>query len=58
MTIRTKLIAAFLLLALVVPVIGGVAVSRVQRINNDVTSLSQDAIPNVLMVKDLDGTQR
>ncbi len=58
MTIRTKLIGAFLLIALLVPVLGGVAVNRVQSINNNVEELSDDAVPNVLLAKEVDALQR
>lgn len=58
MTIRTKLVGAFLLVALLVPLLGGIAVSRVRSIDGDVETLSRDAIPNLLLVKDLDATQR
>jgi nitrogen fixation/metabolism regulation signal transduction histidine kinase len=58
MTIRTKLVAAFLLIALLVPVLGGIGFSRVQRINNDVKELSDEAVPSVLLAADLDATQR
>ena len=58
MSIRTKLIGAFLLVALLVPVLGGVAVSRVQSINGDVETLSKDAVPRLMLVKELDEIQR
>ena len=58
MSIRTKLIGAFLLVALLVPILGGVAVSRVRSIDSDVDNLSRDAIPTLLKVKELNELQR
>lgn len=58
MTIRTKLVGAFLLVALLVPVLGGIAVSRVRSINGDVKTLSDEAIPQVVAAKDLDQIQQ
>lgn len=58
MTIRTKLIGAFLLMAILVPVIGTIALTRVRQINQDVVTLSQDALPTALLAGDLDALQR
>ena len=57
MTLRTKLVGAFLLMATLVAVLGWVAVNRIDSINGDVTVLSQDAIPTALVAKDLDALQ-
>jgi HAMP domain-containing protein len=58
MTIRTKLVGAFLLMALLVPVIGSIALARVRHINDDVETLSRDAVPTALLASDLDALQR
>jgi HAMP domain-containing protein len=58
MTIRKKLVGAFLLVALLVPVLGGIAVSRVRSIDGDVQSLTADAVPHLATAQNLDRIQR
>ncbi len=58
MSIRTKLVGAFLIVALLVPLLGGVAMRRVHSINDDVAWLSRDAVPVLATVKDLEKSQR
>jgi HAMP domain-containing protein len=57
MKIRTKLVGGFLLVALLVPVLGGIAVRQVTSINDDVQTLSQGAIPTLLAVHELERLQ-
>lgn len=58
MNIRTKLVGAFLLVALLVPILGGVAVQRVNRINGEEETVSRGAIPLLTTVHDLEKLQR
>jgi HAMP domain-containing protein len=58
MTIRTKIVGAALMAALLVPVLGGVAVSRVQRIKHDTSTVQDVAVPGALIAKDIDLLQR
>ena len=58
MTIRAKIIGGFLLIALLVPILGSVAISRVQRINDSTTATEEIALPGVLAAKDLNTLQR
>jgi HAMP domain-containing protein len=57
MSLRVKLVGAVMLVALIVPVLGGVAINRVFAINDDVTTLS-DELPELVLVKDLERSQR
>lgn len=57
MRIRTKLVGAFLLVALLVPALGGLAVRQVNSINSDVQSLSHGAIPTLFNVHELERAQ-
>lgn len=57
MKIRTKLVGAFVLVALLVPVLGGLAVRQVDSINSDVGTLSRGAIPTLFEVHELERSQ-
>src|SRR5688572_18059349 len=57
MKIRTKLVGAFVLVALLVPVLGGLAVRQVDSINGDVQTLSRGAIPTLFEVHELERAQ-
>ena len=57
MKLRVKLIGAMLLVALMVPVLGGIAISRVSQINDDVDTLGTE-MPRLIDVKDLERLQR
>jgi HAMP domain-containing protein len=56
MNLRVKLIGAMLIVALMVPVLGGVAITRVSAINDDVSELSTE-IPELVTVKELERLQ-
>ncbi len=58
MSIRVKLLGAFLLVALLVPLLGSIAVNRVDSVNGNVEELTRDAVPKLLLVKYLDEVQR
>jgi HAMP domain-containing protein len=58
MNIRTKLVGAFLLVALLVPILGGVAVRRVDSINGEVEDLSRGAVPLLVLVNGLEQSQQ
>jgi HAMP domain-containing protein len=58
MTIRAKIVGGFLLIALLVPILGGVAISRVQRISDSTRAAEEVALPGVLAAKDLNALQR
>src|SRR5688572_24671185 len=57
MRIRTKLVAYFLIIALLVPVLGGAALDRVRSINGNVENLSDHAIPLISQVRELQQIQ-
>jgi methyl-accepting chemotaxis protein len=57
-TIRAKIIGGFLLIALLVPVLGVMAISSVQRISDRTSTTEDDALPAVLAAKDLNTLQR
>jgi len=58
MSIRTKLVGGFLAVALLVALLGGIAISRVNSINDDVATLTEAAIPTTMRVQELDQIQR
>jgi HAMP domain-containing protein len=58
MRIQTKLIAYFLGMVLLVPILGGVAMGRVRSIDSTVEDLSSTAIPNLRRAEGLAEIQR
>jgi HAMP domain-containing protein len=58
MSIRIKLVGYFFVVALLVPVLGAAALSRVRTINSNVQNLSDRAIPRLRAVDDLQKVQR
>lgn len=58
MRIRTKLVAYFLVIALLTPVLGGAALDRIHRIDNNVQDLSDNAVPRIGQVRQLSAIQR
>lgn len=58
MRIQTKLIAYFLGMVFLVPILGGVAISRVRSIDSTVEDLSSNAIPNLRRAEGLAEIQR
>ncbi len=58
MSIRIKLVGGFLAVALLVALLGGIAISRVNSINDDVETLTETAIPTTMRVQELDQIQR
>jgi HAMP domain-containing protein len=58
MSIRVKLVGYFLIMALLVPVLGFTALNRVRSINSNVQNLSDNAIPRLRTVDDMQKVQR
>jgi len=58
MRIRTKLTAYFLIIALLVPILGGAALTRIRSIDDSVGALSEDAVPRQRLAETLARTQR
>ena len=56
--IRTKLIAYFLVIAMLVPVLGGAALGSLRSVSNDVDQLSEQAIPRSRSAERLAQLQR
>lgn len=58
MRLRTKLIAYFVVIALLVPIVGAAAVSRIRTINGSVHELSDRAVPRLRAAERLGEIQR
>lgn len=58
MRIRTKLTAYFLIIALLVPILGGAALTRIRSIDDSVGALSEEAVPRQRLAEKLARTQR
>ncbi len=58
MRLRTKLIAYFMVIALLVPVVGAAAVNRIRTINGSVQELSDKAVPRLRAAERLGELQR
>lgn len=58
MRIRTKLVAYFLIVALLVPILGGAALSRLRTIDQSVQNLTDNAVPRINDVQSLASIQR
>jgi HAMP domain-containing protein len=58
MRIQTRLIAYFLVMVMLVPVLGGIAIGRVRNIDSTVEDLSNNAIPNLRRAEGLADIQR
>lgn len=54
MSLRAKLIATYLVVALLVPVLGGIAMSRVGAVEGSIGALGRDAVPTLTTVKALE----
>lgn len=58
MRLRTKLIAYFVVIALLVPIVGAAAVNRIRTINSSVQELSDKAVPRLRAAERLGEIQR
>ena len=58
MKIRTKLIAYFLVIVVLVPVIGGIAMQRLQGIDGSLSELNDNAVPRLQKAQALQRIQR